>query len=166
MRFCSWFFNFFLHHSMIDKAEAQNFKIFVKISVKSSYIIGFSRVPRYRRKRTVSLRVFGKNSTFHSAYSPKMHNSPSSLNTLYTAESRQFYSAFSPTTISLTPRLRRKCKVWLRFLAENAQNDPKTQSYEDSTKFNSTFLATTLSHASRFRWKRGVIKNFEYQCQF
>jgi hypothetical protein len=58
----------------------------------------------YGRKGAVSLCVFGENAPFHFAYSPKMPNSASSLNTLYTAESTQFYSAFSPTTISLTPR--------------------------------------------------------------
>jgi hypothetical protein len=57
-----------------------------------------------------------------------LHISTSSLNTLYTAESAQFYSAFSPTT----PRFRRKREVLLRFSAENTQNDPKTHSYEDS----------------------------------
>jgi hypothetical protein len=36
----------------------------------------------------------------------KTHNFASYLNTLYTAESAQFYSPFSPTTISLTPRFR------------------------------------------------------------
>jgi hypothetical protein len=111
-------------------------------------------------------RVFGKNVTFHSAYSPRTHNFASSPNTLYTAESAQFYSAFSPTTISLNPRFRRKRKVWLRFFAENAQNDPKTQSYEDNAKFNSAFSATTLGHASRFQRKRGVIENFEYLGEF
>ncbi len=136
-------------------------------TVKSSYIIGFSRIPRYRRKRTVSLRIFGKNVTFHSAYSLKMKNSASFLNTLYIAESAQFYSAFfAPTTISLTPQFRRKREVWLRFFAENAQSDPKTHSYEDSAKFNVAFSATMLSHASRFRRKRGVIENFEYLCEF
>jgi hypothetical protein len=50
--------------------------------------------------------------------------------------------------------------------AENAQNDPKTHSYEDSAKFNFAFSATTLSHASRFRRKRGVIENFEYLGEF
>ncbi len=104
---------------------------------------------------------------FHSTYSPKMHNFASSLNMLYTAESAQFYSACSPTTISsLTPRVRQKRKVWLRFFAENAQNDPKTHSYEDSAKFNYMFSATMLSHASRFRQKRRVIENFEYLCEF
>jgi hypothetical protein len=96
----------------------------------------------------------------------KTHSSAYSLNTLYPAESAQFYSAFSPTTISLTPRFRRKREVGLRFFAENAQNDPKTHSHEDSTKFNSAFSATTLSHASRFRRKRGVIENFEYLGEF
>ncbi len=95
-------------------------------------------------------------------YSPKTHNFAYSQNTLYTAESAQFYSAFSPISISLTPRFRGKRGVWLRFFAENAHNDPKTHSYEDSAKFNSAFSATTLIHASRFRRKRRVIENFEY----
>ncbi len=95
-----------------------------------------------------------------------MKNSASSLNTLYIAESAQFYSAVSPTTISLTPRFRRKREVWFRFFAENAQNDPKTHSYEDSAKFNVAFSGTTLSHASRFRRKQGVIENFEYLREF
>ncbi len=95
-----------------------------------------------------------------------MHNSTSSLNMLYTAKSAQFYSAFSPTMISLTPRFCRKREVWLCFFAENAQNYPKTHSYEDSAKFNSPFSATMLSHASRFWRKWGVIKNFEYLDEF
>jgi hypothetical protein len=103
---------------------------------------------------------------FHFEYSPKTHNFASSLNTLYTAESAQFYYAFSPTAISLTPRFRRNCEVWLHFFAENAQNDPKMHSYEDSAKFNSTFSATMLSHASHFSQKRWVIENFEYLCEF
>ncbi len=85
---------------------------------------------------------------------------------MYTAESAQFYSAFLPTTISLTLRFRQKREVWLRFFAENAQNDPKTHSYEDKAKFNSAFSATTLSHASRFRRKRGVFENFEFLDEF
>jgi hypothetical protein len=85
---------------------------------------------------------------------------------IYIAESAQFYSAFSPITISLTPRFRRKCEVWLRFFVENAQIDPKTHSYEDSGKFNVAFSASTLSHASRFRRKQGVIENFKYLCEF
>jgi hypothetical protein len=85
---------------------------------------------------------------------------------LYIAESAQFYSAFSPTTISLTPRFRRKHEVWLRFFAENAQNDPKTHSYEDNAQFNAAFSATTLSYASRFRRKRQVIENFKYLGEF
>jgi hypothetical protein len=85
---------------------------------------------------------------------------------LYIAESAQFYSAFSPTTISLTLRFWRKREVWLCFFAENAQIDPKTHSYEDNAKFNAVFSATTLSHASRFRRKRQVIENFEYLGEF
>ncbi len=148
------------------QGRGPEFQKFCQISVKSSYIIVFSRIQCYHRKHTVSLRVFGENATFHSAYSPKTHNFASSLNTLYTAKSAQFYSAFSPTTTSLTPRFRRKREVWLRFFAENAQNDPKTHSCEDSAKFNSAFSATTLSHASRFRRKRRVIDNFECLSKF
>ncbi len=112
----------------------------------------------YRQKCTVSLHVFGKNATFYSAYSPKTHKFASSLNPLHTAESARFYSAFSPTTISLTPRFRRKREVWLRFFAENAQNDLKTHSCEDRAKFNSAFSATTLRHALHFRQKWRVIQ--------
>ncbi len=68
--------------------------------------------------------------------------------------------------ISWTPRFRQNREVWLRFIAEHAQNDPKMHSYEDSTKFNSAFLATTFRHALRFRQKRRVIENFEYLCEF
>ncbi len=160
------FLTFFWHHSIIDKPEAQNFKNFVKLSVKSSHIIGFSRIPRYRQKRTLSLRVFGKNDMFRSTYSPKTKNSASSLNTLYIANSAQFYSAFSPTAISLTLCFHWKREVWLCFFAENAQNDPQTHSYEDSAKFNVVFSRTMLSYSSRFRRKREVIKNFEYLCEF
>jgi hypothetical protein len=71
-----------------------------------------------------------------------------------------------PTTISLTPRFCWKREVWLRFIAENAQNDPKTHSYEDNAKFNAAFSAITLSHALRFQRKRRVIENFEYLGEF
>jgi hypothetical protein len=83
---------------------------------------------------------------------------------LYTAESAQFNSTFSPTTISLT-------------YAENAKFDSpfslktlitirKTHSYEDNAKFHSAFSLTMLSYASRFRRNRGVIENFEYLGEF
>ncbi len=85
---------------------------------------------------------------------------------LYTAESAQFNSPFSPTTISLTPRFRRKREVWLSFFAKNAQNDPKTHSSEDNAKFHSAFLPTTLGYASRFRRNQGMIENFEYLGEF
>ncbi len=89
------------------------------------------------------------------------------VNTLHTAESAQFYSAFSPTTISLTPRFRWKRKFWLHFFAEKVQNDPKTCSCEDNAKFNSAFSVTMLSYTTRFRRKkRGVIQNFEYLGEF
>jgi hypothetical protein len=85
---------------------------------------------------------------------------------LYTAESAQFNSLFSPTTISLTPRFRRKREVWLPFFAENDQNDLKTHSYKDNAKFHSAFSPTTLSYASCFRRNRGLIENFEYLDEF
>jgi hypothetical protein len=85
---------------------------------------------------------------------------------LYTAESAHFNSPFSPTMISLTPRFCQKREVWLPFFAENAQNVPKTHSYEDNAKFHSAFSSTTLSYASRFRRNRGVIENFEYLDEF
>ncbi len=81
---------------------------------------------------------------------------------LYTVKSAQFYSAMSPTTISLTLRFRRKHEVWLCFFAKNAQNDLKTQGHEDNAKSNSAFSATTLSQSLRFWRKQGVIENFEY----
>jgi hypothetical protein len=62
-------------------------------------------------KRYVSLRVFAEKVTFHSVYSPEMHNSASFPNTPFTAESAQFFSSFSPTMISLTLRFRQKRKV-------------------------------------------------------
>ncbi len=68
--------------------------------------------------------------------------------------------------ISVTPRFRRKREVWLRFFAENAQNDPKKHSYEESAKFYVAFSTTTLSHASRFRRKRGVIESLNICANF
>ncbi len=85
---------------------------------------------------------------------------------LYTAQSAQFYSVFSPTTISSTLRFCRKREVWLRFFAKNARNDLKTHSYKDSAKCNSAFLATMLSHALHFWQKRRVIENYEYLGEF
>ncbi len=140
---------------MIDKAEAQNFKNLVQLSVKSLYIIGFLWLPCYRRKRTVSLRVFSENPTFHSVYVRKTKISASSLNTLYISKSAQFTLHFHQQRL-----------VLLRAFAENAKFDPaflpKTHSYEDTAKFNIAIWSITLSHASRFRRKRGVIKNLKY----
>ncbi len=41
-------------------------------------------------------------------------------------------------------------------------------SYEDNAKFHSEVLGlvTTLSYAMYFRWKSGVITNFEYLGEF
>jgi hypothetical protein len=87
---------------------------------------------------------------------------------LYTAESAQLNSPFSPTTVSLTPHFRQKHEVTCRlpFFAENAQNDPKTHSYADDAKFHSAFSPTTLSYALHFRRYQGVIENFEYLGEF
>ncbi len=98
---------YFVYHIFLasfnkkDKAKAQNFEI-LKITVKFSYIVGFLRILRYCQKHTVSLSIFGEKATFHFAFSLQMSNYTSSLNTLYTAESAQFYSMFLPTLISLT----------------------------------------------------------------
>ncbi len=144
------FFPFFGHHSIIDKAKVQNFRNFVKLSVKSSYIIGFSRIQRYHRKRTASLRVFDKNTSFHSAYSPKTHNSASYLNTLNTAQSAQFYFAFSPTTISLTPRFRENVKFDSVFSLKTLKTIPKR-----------TVTKTTLNLTPRFwRQRSAVLRAF------
>jgi hypothetical protein len=51
----------------------------------ASYKIGFSQIPRYRQKHTISLHVFGENVTFYSAYLLKMHNSAASLHMIRTA---------------------------------------------------------------------------------
>jgi hypothetical protein len=40
------------------------------------------------------------------------------------------------------------------------------RSCEDNAKFNSAFLATTLSYTTRYRRKQGVIENFEYLGEF
>ncbi len=91
--------------------------------------------------------VIAENASFHSAYLPKMKNSASSLNTLYIAERAQFYSAFLPTKISLTLRFRQKREVWLRFFAENTQNDLRKR----------TVTKTALSLTSRFRRQRSAM---------
>jgi hypothetical protein len=105
---------------------------------------------------------FGKNATFDSVYSPKTHNSNSSLKMLYTAENAQFYSAFSLTTISLTPLLKTRSLTTL--FHQKRSTRLKTRSYEDDAKFYSAFLATTLNFAMRF-WQK-IIVNFEYPVEF
>ncbi len=84
----------------------------------------------------------------HKNLKEKKNNSASSLNTLHTAESAPFYPAFSPTTISFTPRCRRKREVWLHFFAGDTQNDPKMHGYEDNAEFHSTFSAIMLNYAT------------------
>ncbi len=93
-----------------------------------------------------------------------MYNSASSLNTPHIAGSAQIYSEFLPTMISLTLRCCQKCKVWLRFFAEDAQN--YLHSNEDNVKFHTVFSGTALSYATGFPRKRGVILNFEYLGEF
>ncbi len=97
-----------------------------------------------------------QNATFLSMYSPKTHNSASSLNTLYTVKSTQFYTTFSSTTNSLTLRFCGKSEVWLNFFVKNAHNDPKTQLRRQCLIPH--IVAATLSYAMRFWQKRVVIK--------
>ncbi len=151
-RFCSSFFPFFWHHSITDKAEVKKrkkilirCKILVHIRIFANIALppkAHCFTPHIRRKRIILLFLW--------------------ICCMYTTKSAQFYSAFSPTTISLTPHFRQKREVCLRFFAEKAQNDPKMLSYKDNAKFNSMFSVTTLSYASCFQRKRGVIENFEY----
>jgi hypothetical protein len=55
------------------------------------------------------------------------------------SENALYHSTFFPTMISLTPRCRWKHEVWLHFFTKDAQNYPKTHSYEDNAKFHSSF---------------------------
>jgi hypothetical protein len=147
-------FSHFWHRSIRDMAKVHNFKKkFIKCNFLLQYIIGFSRILRYCRKCTGLLPVFGENTMFHSAYSPKLHNSISSVNVLYTAKSTQSYSVFSPTMISLTPQFHWKRKVWLHFFSKNAQKDPTTHNYKDNAKFHSSVSVTMLSYATRLQRK-------------
>jgi hypothetical protein len=159
---CCLFFTFLWHHSIKYKAEIQNFKNFKKVNVKSSPKSDFCEYRIIVKNAPFYFAFSSKTLGFHSAYSLKVHNSTSSLNTLYTAESAQFSSTFLPTTISLTPHFCWKCEVWLHIFAKNAQNGPITHSYEDNAKFHSTFLATTLNYATCFWRKREVIENIKY----
>jgi hypothetical protein len=130
-----WFvFPIFLASFNKRRGRGPEFKKKFRLRVKFLYINGFSPIPRYRQKRTVSLRVFSKNASFHSTYLPETLNSNFSLNTLCTADSAQFYSTFSPTIISWTLHFRQKREVWRHFFAENAENDQKIHSYEDNAK--------------------------------
>jgi hypothetical protein len=85
------------------QGEGPEFQKNLKLNVKLSHIITFLLIPRYSWKHTVSLAFFCENAIFHFTYLLKTHNSTSSLNTLHSAESAQFYSALL-LTISLTPR--------------------------------------------------------------
>jgi hypothetical protein len=91
---------------------------------------------------------------FYSMCWLKTHNSASSVNTLCTAESAQFYFAFLPTMISLTPRCRWKRENGLNFFTEDAQNDLKRM------VTNEVNSATAHNYARCFQQKRRVIKNF------
>jgi hypothetical protein len=113
-------FHFFWHHSKIDKAKVQNFKI-CKINFKFSYINEFYRTALSLKAAPFHSTFSAKIALFHSAYSPKMQNSTACLNMLYTAKAHRF-----------TARFWRKRLVSPRFFAQNAQYDPKTRSYEDN----------------------------------
>jgi hypothetical protein len=88
-------------------------------------MIAFLRILCCHQKSPVSLPFFGKNAIFHFAYLPKMCNSASSLNMLFTAKSAQFYSMFLPTTISLTLGCCWICEVWLTFLLKTIKTNWK-----------------------------------------
>jgi hypothetical protein len=45
-------------------------------------------------------------------------------------------------------------------------NDPKMHNYKDNAKFHSTFLVMTLSYATRYQRKPGVIANVKYLGEF
>ncbi len=96
-------FHIFWHHSTKDKAEAQNFKNFVKLSVKSSYIIRFSQIPRYRQTRTVSLRVFAENVQFRFFSEYTINCRKRTVLPCIFANNDQFNSVLLQITRSLTP---------------------------------------------------------------
>ncbi len=73
------------------------------------------------------------------------------MNTLYAAESTQFYSAFLQTTISLPWCCRQEREVSLRFFTNDAQYNPKIHSLENNATFHCAFLAAVLRYAKRFR---------------
>jgi hypothetical protein len=109
--------------------------------------------------------VVTENAPFHTAFSANILNltlnsrksckSTSSLNTLHTDESPQFYSAFSSTTNSVIRRCCQKSQVFPSFFAEDGQY---------SCAF--FFSARALRHATCFQRKWGIIKMFEYLSEF
>jgi hypothetical protein len=94
----------------------------------------------------------------------KTRNSASFLNTLYIAESAQFYSAFSLITITVTRHFCNKAKFHPAFFAENAQYDLKTRIFKTTGKFHLVFSATALTFATRFR--RNVVDTSKYLGEF
>jgi hypothetical protein len=131
-----------------------------KLNVKFSFIIGLSRIPCNRRKCIVSRSVFRKNTMFHYAYSSKMFNSASPLNSLYTTKSAQIYSTYSLTTINWFLLFRRKCEEWRHFFTKILKMLQK-HTVMKTMLISLCILATTLSFATRFWWKQGVIENVE-----
>ncbi len=121
-------------------------------------------------------RVIAENAPFHSAFSVKTHRITPRIRRKRIIQLILWIRCILPKAHNFTPNFRRQRLVKLRAFAENAKFDsafsPKTlktirkRSHEDSAKFNSAFSATTLSLESRFRRKRGVIKNFEYLGEF
>ncbi len=110
MRFYSSFFTFFRHHSIRDKAEVQNFKNFVKLSVKFSYS---SLNTLYTDKSALS--IFINNAQFNSVLKLKTQSltplfcrkrsKQSKINSR--KDNPKFHSAFSVTMLSYALRFRR-----------------------------------------------------------
>ncbi len=90
-----------------------------------------------------------------------MHNSPSSVNTLYTAECTQFYSIFLPTTINLTRCCCQKCEVWHRFFTDDTQCE-KNEQLRRHRKVSLLIFGNRAQVCYAFSEKTGVIWNILY----
>jgi hypothetical protein len=89
------------------------------------------------------------------------------MNTLYAAESTQFYSAFLPTTISLTWCCRQKREVSLCFLPMMLNTIRKFTVWKTMLHFIARFWQQFSVLLSTFGdKKKGVIKNFKYLGEF
>ncbi len=137
---------------MLNPCTKSDFREYRVIAKKAPFNFAFSEkplrlTPRIRRKRVIPLLLW------ICCILPKAHSFTPHFRQKrevwlhYFTEKAKFDSAFSPKTRSLTPLFRRKRPKW-------------------SEKIYPSFSATMLSHASRFRRKRGVIENFENLGEF